>query len=449
MLGGLSNHLMLCEDELGPTFLANDQRLPRHVFVATDDFPIGSPESPWDEIITATTDAAASEFNVAFTDLFEQKFSTTEKVESVVLKIAFLSTAKRYVKYIPQKMICGIPTITLEGTSDDWIKLRTLIERFQDYDLDWWLNHLRPILDEFVDASRGSVNREHWQKLYSAVPSGCGVDDWVTGWIGKLFPYKVSAGWPLRRNPLLDWKEESPPPKAYAFTKNVSELTLRSQRNTNIRLFEGLLGLSQLAETGALRPKIAWSVSRQSSFADLMDQIAGLANCISEPSKEALVAVRSDKMKQFYARFHSMTLSDRNGNFFCRFHSVGEMPKDYDLMLSNDQKPMRWYIPIAQLHDGRFIGVLATTSTEDDDNFWRMAIFLADSEFTSLVNLVTGDFEELLRWIFSEVSRTDGATSELTTIETIDMKDGKHMEVTAILDSQWQSPCEIPDTTNW
>ena len=76
---------------------------------------------------------------------------------------------------------CGIPEITLEGTVEDWKVLREKALSLGDYGLQWWVEALEPVLDQFVAAASGSIDREFWCRIWP-IP-------YVTGWILTLFPY--------------------------------------------------------------------------------------------------------------------------------------------------------------------------------------------------------------------------------------------------------------------
>ena len=60
----------------------------------------------------------------------------------------------------------GIPQITIEGTVDDWKKLRDRALGLAQYDLVWWVEALEPVLDQFVAASSGSVDEQFWSTMY-------------------------------------------------------------------------------------------------------------------------------------------------------------------------------------------------------------------------------------------------------------------------------------------
>ena len=98
---------------------------------------------------------------------------------------------------------CGIPSITLEGSPEDWQTVAERARSFADLDLGWWLVPLAPVLDQFARASRREVDRPFWQSLYKLHDWSGG--DRITGWILTLFPYfsDHSNRQPTQRNPWL------------------------------------------------------------------------------------------------------------------------------------------------------------------------------------------------------------------------------------------------------
>src|SRR5262249_37313432 len=110
--------------------------------------------------------------------------------------------------------ICGIPEITLEGTPADWQKLRDKVELLAPYKMDLWLPHLREIAHQFHRASKGDIDRDHCQDIYT-LRQASGWDK-INGWIVKLIPYLKChrTGRYCIPNPLLTdyaevWEENS------------------------------------------------------------------------------------------------------------------------------------------------------------------------------------------------------------------------------------------------
>jgi hypothetical protein len=126
------------------------------------------------------------------------EFSTTTPTIRTACEVALMDTYQRYFDYA-MMCVCGIPKITLEGTPDDWQRMRDRIEVLATYDLDWWTSRLAPILDQFIATAKGSPDRAFWQAIYK--PQKFYVTEMATGWIADLFPYLFTAP---NRQPSLD-----------------------------------------------------------------------------------------------------------------------------------------------------------------------------------------------------------------------------------------------------
>jgi hypothetical protein len=56
-----------------------------------------------------------------------------------------MDTMKNYFLY--RIVGCGISKVKLFGTLEDWIKIRKNVEYLREFELDWWIDKLIPILD--------------------------------------------------------------------------------------------------------------------------------------------------------------------------------------------------------------------------------------------------------------------------------------------------------------
>lgn len=439
LLRGLSDHLYVSDSAAYFNSLGMDLAEAQCVFYDQDDFPVGSLESPWGDVVADVTVSATERFDTEFNELFQQRFSTTNSVREAVQQIQYLSTVKHFVKFVKRPWICGIPSVTLEGTPDDWQRIRDLIERFEDFGLGWWLDHLRPICEQFAQAACGIVDLKHWLRLYAATPHYCGAQEFVTGWIGKLFPYETNCGLPGIRNRLIDCEDSSSEPKITDFPLHFSELRLRSRAGTTVRLMGGSLAISQDAESGALSPKIAWCVSRQSSLDTMLDRIAKSERCEWEPAGE-VSGMFSDKMGRFYSRFDSVTVRDESHNLVCRFRSTRQITESR--MQDCDDQTRRGFVPIADLHDGRLI-VVKKIWYPDDHPDWdiKMGIFVCESEYATAMDLVSGDFEHVLTWVMELSTTPDRNSDRMEAIARIDFSQPDHADVSRILNVEWKSPC--------
>ena len=174
---------------------ANAEKL-RHLFVKhegkevirvrRDTFVRGSPDNPWSEVFSEFSAQIRSYIGEKTHDLLVPSFTTTGPVEKAASEIVLMNTFKKYFDY-SFCTLCGIPEITLKGTIDDWKQLRERALGLAQFELEWWIDALKVILDMFVAAVEGNVNKQFWSTIYKQVGGSGG--PYVTGWILTLFPY--------------------------------------------------------------------------------------------------------------------------------------------------------------------------------------------------------------------------------------------------------------------
>jgi len=88
---------------------------------------------------------------------------------------------------------CGIPSIELQGTEDDWKNLTTRAKKLCELMVPVvgkkWCAVLEPVLDQFVEAYKGNVNSKFWQGIAKNIPHGRGSGSYstVSGWITVLY----------------------------------------------------------------------------------------------------------------------------------------------------------------------------------------------------------------------------------------------------------------------
>jgi hypothetical protein len=199
-------------------------------------------------------------------------FSTTTPNIRTANEVALMDAFQRYFEY-SMMCICGIPTITLEGTPGDWQRIRDRIALLATFGLEWWTSRLAPILDEFVATANGAPNPSFWQAIYK--PHRFYVTDFATGWITDLFPYLGNAS-DFTRNPMLDMKRTDwlpPEPADQSFRPGVGLqsipcglsrapliLSFPDKTLVNLDLVGGFIGVSQSDRDLSLAPIISWAV---------------------------------------------------------------------------------------------------------------------------------------------------------------------------------------------
>lgn len=270
VLQGLAIHVSQNAEQLRGRFVAHEGKL--KITVRRDDFIKGSPENPWPEVFTAFSEQIRQYIGDSHR-LIVANFSTTGPVERAASEIALLDVMQSYFSY-ELESLCGIPSINLEGTVDDWVSIVDRVRQFSEYGLDWWIAPLLPILDHFVNAARGSVDRKFWESIYKFHgPKGSGTPH-VTGWISAFFPY-VNTDCGFSRNATLRDFGQSRRLQKENFPRLPSKAPFKwrvgippSETVFDMEFIGGLIGVAQDPQTLCLRPEIGWIVREETKGRD-------------------------------------------------------------------------------------------------------------------------------------------------------------------------------------
>jgi len=233
-----------------------------------------------------------------FSDLMVCNFSTTGAVERITSQITMMESVKKYFKYELQESGCGIPDITLLGTPDDWKEIRARIGRLDDLNLGWWRERLEPVLDEFVNASQGNVNRKFWLDMvdqYSPekrVPAFCGMSPVIpaqyNGWFTVLFPFCKDREDIIQRTPdIVSHNTDvcSEIKKVDVRYTWLDPMTLSEERH-ELELWAGFIGMEMDWETRTLKPAMSWMV-REKPESDLyLDKLTPAEQTFIRSSKK-------------------------------------------------------------------------------------------------------------------------------------------------------------------
>ena len=257
---GLSNHVSANAEKLRSMFVKHESGK-ETLSVRRDDFVKGDPNNPWPEVFDEFSEQIRQHVGPETHDLLSPDFTTTGPNEKAAAQVVLMDTLKNYFQFDFETM-CGIPEITLEGTIDDWQKLREKTLSLAKYDLDWWIKPLTPILDQFVAAASGKVDVKFWRDMYKRNDDSGG--PYITGWIVTLFPY---AGRGKRRNGYLEnWNKEYVfgGVKTTYFPRGVVYTPFKWIYQGNevpMHFYAGFMCVTQDPHTLALRPEIGWAVA--------------------------------------------------------------------------------------------------------------------------------------------------------------------------------------------
>jgi len=139
------------------------------------------------------TDLIQSNIKVEkYVDTIRSDFSTSTETHRIVSEITVMSSMQEFFEYC-ESTLCGIPFVELEGSEEDWLKLKTKllalkkilqpIHRSIGLTPAWWRNVER-ISDKLVETYRGDGDKEWWSKILSHESHGFGSGSYTTydGW---------------------------------------------------------------------------------------------------------------------------------------------------------------------------------------------------------------------------------------------------------------------------
>ncbi len=269
---GIARHINENADRHRSRLVSHDGK--KTIAVRRDDFVKGSPENPWGEVIDEFSRQIAG-LAGPIHGLIVSDFSTTGPVERVASEVVLMDAMQSYFEY-KFATLCGVPTVTLEGTPEDWRAIRGRLDRLDDLGLSWWTGVLKPILDEFVRAASGSPDRDFWRSIFKVKAESGGPH--LTGWLIRFFPYLQQPEYERApsfrrtgrtihpRNPYLKPGADEAPfggLTAEQLPAALARAPFRWEYHREVLDYEfvaGLVGIRQDRETMALRPEIGWAV---------------------------------------------------------------------------------------------------------------------------------------------------------------------------------------------
>jgi hypothetical protein len=267
------------------------------VAVAVSDFDPDSPESDWQSLVDSLGASLKEQIGETYDQLMTD-FSTTGPLERTVCAITILDAYEAYFEY-EVTCVCGIPSITLEGSASDWRSLREKIEILAHFEMDWWLSSLRPILDQFVRAADGDIDLEYWQNIYK-LKKAYGWDR-INGWIARLIPYirhyqtgSFTVANSLLNAPFVIEPDEEPEtPSGFLFSvpglvssslpSGISIVPFKFKGDfgsKNMQLIGGFVGIEQVGENRTIRPKLGLAVRNLAGIDSLLHSLGEDCNVI-------------------------------------------------------------------------------------------------------------------------------------------------------------------------
>ena len=195
-------------------------------------------------------------------------FTTTNYDSLIISKLSIMGAFQKYFDYSLGACICGIPYIILEGTVDDYKKIKAKAEKLSKYEFDWYINRIIPHIQKMIEAKMGKADINFFRDIIirnevkDTIILGCGFDKAIisniTGWFLDFFAYKKTND-----NELIRFDDKSL--KVIDFNKLASQMlavpfTIRDyskDKQYNMYYNVGFIGCDQ-NEKNEVFPIQAW-----------------------------------------------------------------------------------------------------------------------------------------------------------------------------------------------
>ena len=161
ILQGFSIHINKNIDKFKNKFISNKDK--KIIQINNDELELYSTSNNWENIITSFSEQIKQNIGKTTWSNIVSDFTTTTEISKISSEITLMNICKKIFNYEIETR-CGIPEFHLEGTLEDWIKIKNRIENFLNIDpeLTWWTNPLIKAIDEFILCFLG----EKYNKLF-------------------------------------------------------------------------------------------------------------------------------------------------------------------------------------------------------------------------------------------------------------------------------------------
>jgi hypothetical protein len=248
ILQGFSLHVNQNAEKFRDLFVSHKGKKKIEIF--RNDFVKGSTLNPWSEVFGEFVDKVNNDLlDKDLVGLIQAPMTTTTPISAAAFNISFMETMQQYFDFRMYTM-CGIHSIDLKGSVEDWSSLLTLVNHIEKYDLEWWTNQIRPVLEEIVKTVTdvNLRNREFWGNIIKKYGGSGG--PFYDGWICKFFPYLGTREY--YRN---DFGEITSVPTGISSVPVTWEYF---EEKIKLRFTAGFYGFSH--NNGVLRPEISWVI---------------------------------------------------------------------------------------------------------------------------------------------------------------------------------------------
>lgn len=277
---GFARYVNAHSEELRDQIVSHTEKMDL-VIESKEELIHGNPD--WEKLIAGFAAQIDEYTKDDIAKIITADFTTTGITERITSQVTLMETVKTYFDYIIHYIGCGIPTITLTGTPEDWQKVLEKTKLLEKYGMKGWIKSLTPILIEFVNASKGKPNQTFWQGMVKKETP----DELVGNKICDLREPTVLDGWMLKLFPDENGQTLDQVPHTHEMPSERVYVTFRYQMidpangnvliDTPMELVAGYIGAEVDSKTHALTPKMGWMVRQTESDEKIVEKLKEMA----------------------------------------------------------------------------------------------------------------------------------------------------------------------------
>ncbi len=227
----------------------------KNITIRRDDFIRGQ-TNPWTEVFSEFTDKIRVDIkDTDLVTLVQTPTQTTTVETMAALNVSIMDAFQKFYDYGLMTM-CGIPSICLKGSVEDWLSLKKLLQCMEKYDFKWYTDKMQTIIDEFVLAAQGTPNIEFWKNMVKR--DGGSGGPYYHGWIKYMFPYLKNYRGVFRRSEYNDDFTITSRDIPTGMSSAPVEWIYYDQK-INLKFYAGFTGLA-ISENDAVQPAILWAI---------------------------------------------------------------------------------------------------------------------------------------------------------------------------------------------
>ena len=215
----------------------------------------------WTSLINSMSDLIEKNTKGDTRTWMEPNFTTTTPTCKTVGQVVLMGAMKHYFEYKFSSM-CGLPKVTLEGTLEDWKKLREKARHFASFGIEClthWSGLLDIVLQKMIDSYEGKVDKKFWSHVATREGWGSG-PRYISGWINIFMPFSEKGQYRLSDvKPGSNWgkiDENDVPPS----TVEVPVIINDNGRKYETVFYGGHIVCMYNTNDNSIRPSLDWAI---------------------------------------------------------------------------------------------------------------------------------------------------------------------------------------------